>query len=114
MTSSVTSPVKAFALIALGLAIAAMGIYIADADDAPGGAVISFLLLCAAVWLGVRAAQNRLPIWAGRTAWRSAFSSPRSRPFSPTLSPQPRLSSRDRRTCRRLPRRRPRHNGRQQ
>ena len=68
MTSSVTSPVKAFALIALGLAIAAMGIYIADADDAPGGAVISFLLLCAAVWLGVRAAQNRLPIWAGRTA----------------------------------------------
>jgi hypothetical protein len=28
--------VKAFALIALGLAIAAMGVYVANADDAPG------------------------------------------------------------------------------
>ena len=28
------NPVKAFTLIALGLAIAAMGIYVADADDA--------------------------------------------------------------------------------
>ena len=32
MTSSVTNPVKAFALIALGLAIAAMGIYVANAE----------------------------------------------------------------------------------
>ena len=68
MTSSVTNPVKAFALIALGLAIAAMGIYVANADDAPGAAVIGFLLMLAAVLLGVRTARNRLPIWAGRTA----------------------------------------------
>jgi hypothetical protein len=68
MTSTVTNPVKAFALIALGLAIAAMGIYVANADDAPGAAVIGFLLMLAAVLFGVRAAQNRLPIWAGRTA----------------------------------------------
>ena len=68
MTSSVTNSVKAFALIALGLAIAAMGIYIADADDAPGGAVGGFLLLLAAVLLGVRTARNRLPNWAARTA----------------------------------------------
>jgi hypothetical protein len=34
MTSSVTNPVKAFALVALGLAIGAMGIYVANADDA--------------------------------------------------------------------------------
>ena len=39
MTSSVTNPVKAFALIALGLAMAAMGIYVAH-DDAPGAAVL--------------------------------------------------------------------------
>jgi len=60
--------VKAFALIALGLAIAAMGIYVANADDAPGAAVIGFLLMLAAVLFGVRTARNRLPIWAGRTA----------------------------------------------
>jgi len=68
MTSSVTNPVKAFALIALGLAIAAMGIYVANADDAPGAAVIGFLLMLAAVLFGVRTARNRLPIWARRTA----------------------------------------------
>ena len=68
MTSAVTNPVKAFALIALGLAIAAMGIYVANADDAPGAAVIGFLLMLAAVLLAVRTARNRLPIWAGHTA----------------------------------------------
>ena len=60
-----TNPVKAFALIALGMAIAAMGIY---ADDARGAAVIGFLLMLAAVLFGVKTARNRLPIWAGRTA----------------------------------------------
>ena len=59
---------KVFALIALGLAIAAMGVYIANADDAPGAAVIGFVLMLAAVLFGVRTARNRLPIWAGRTA----------------------------------------------
>jgi hypothetical protein len=68
MTSSVTNPVKAFVFIALGLAIAAMGIYVANADDAPGAAVIGFLLMLAAVLFGVRTARNRLPIWAWRTA----------------------------------------------
>src|SRR5919108_3933453 len=68
MTSSVTNPVKAVALIALGLAIAGMGVYVANADDAPGAAVIGFLLMLAAVLFGVRTARNRLPIWAGRTA----------------------------------------------
>ena len=68
MTSSVTNPVKAFAPIALGLAIAAMGIYVANADDAPGAAVIGFLLMLAAVLIGVRTARNRLPIWARSAA----------------------------------------------
>jgi hypothetical protein len=63
-----TNPVKAFALVALGLAIAAMGIYVAQADDKPGAAVIGFLLMLAAVLLGVRTARNRLPTWARRTA----------------------------------------------
>ena len=67
MTCSVTSPVKAFALIALGLAIGAMGIYVAN-DDPPGAPVGGFLLMLAAVLFGVRTARNRLPIWAWRTA----------------------------------------------
>ncbi len=61
-------PVKGFTLVALGLAIAAMGIYVADADDAPGAAVIGMLLMAVGVVLGVRAARNRLPRWAARTA----------------------------------------------
>jgi hypothetical protein len=68
MKTTVMSPVKAFTLIALGLAIAAMGIYVADADDAPGAAVIGLLLMVVGVVLGVRAARNRLPMWAARTA----------------------------------------------
>ena len=67
MTSTVTNNAKAAALIALALAIGAMGIYVADADDAPGAAVIGMLLMVAGVVLGVRAARNRLPVWAART-----------------------------------------------
>ena len=59
---------KAVTLIALGLAIAAMGIYLANADDAPGAAVMGMLLMVVGVVLGLRAARNRLPIWAARTA----------------------------------------------
>jgi hypothetical protein len=68
MKTTVMNPVKAFTLIALGLAIAAMGIYVAEADDAPGAAVIGMLLMVAGVVLGVRATRNRLPTWAARTA----------------------------------------------
>src|SRR5258708_27809440 len=67
MTSPMTSPGKAFARIALALAIAAMGIYVASSDP-PGGAVVGFLLMLAAVLFGVRTARSRLPTWAGRTA----------------------------------------------
>ena len=67
MTSSVTNHGKAFARIALAMAIAAMGIYVASSDP-PGGAVVGFLLMLAAVIFGVRTARSRLPTWAGRTA----------------------------------------------
>jgi CubicO group peptidase (beta-lactamase class C family) len=59
---------KALVLIALGLVIAAMGIYVASADDAPGAALMGVLVLAAAVLLGIRLAQNRLSKWAGRAA----------------------------------------------
>jgi hypothetical protein len=68
MTSSMTNPVTPFAPIALGLALAAMGLYLVNADAAPGTAVLSFVLMAAAVLIGGRTARNRLPIWAGATA----------------------------------------------
>ena len=68
MTSTLTNNAKAAALIALALAIGAMGMYVAEADDAPGGAVIALLLMIGAVVLGVRIARNRLPAWAAHTA----------------------------------------------
>jgi len=68
MTSTLANPGKAFALIALALLIGAMGIYVAQADDAPGAAVIGLLLMLAGVVLGVKATRSRLPVWAARTA----------------------------------------------
>ena len=68
MKTTAMNTVKAFTLVSLGLAIAAMGVYVADADDAPGAAVIGMLLMVVGVVLGVRAARNRLPRWAARTA----------------------------------------------
>jgi CubicO group peptidase (beta-lactamase class C family) len=68
MKTAVVNRAKAFTLIAFSLAVAAMGIYVADADDAPGAAVIGMLLMVAGVVLGVKVARNRLPRWAARTA----------------------------------------------
>ena len=68
MKATVMNPLKAVTLFALSLGIAAMGIYVADADDAPGAAVIGMLLMVVGVVLGVRAARNRLPMWGARTA----------------------------------------------
>src|SRR5262245_20515939 len=68
MTPSATSPVMTFALIALSLAIAAIGMYGAGADDKPGAAVVGFVLMFAAILFGVRTTRNHLPTWARRTA----------------------------------------------
>ena len=66
MTSSVTNPAKAFARAALALAIAAIGIYFANSDP-PGGAVVGFVLMLAAIVFGVKTAGS-LTTWAVRTA----------------------------------------------
>src|SRR5262245_46952268 len=64
MKTTVMNPAKASAHIALALAVAVMGVYVANADEAPGAAVIGMLLMIAGVVLGVRAARSRLPGWA--------------------------------------------------
>ena len=68
MKSTVKNGAMGTTLIALALVIGAMGIYVADADDAPGAAVIGLLLMITGVVLGVMAARNQLSAWAARTA----------------------------------------------
>ena len=68
MTTASTAPIRTFTLIALALAAAAMGIYLANADDAPGAAFGGMSLIVAGVVLGVRAWRHRLASWAARTA----------------------------------------------
>jgi hypothetical protein len=68
MKNTLINRLHASALVALGLAIAAMGFYVANADDAPGAAAMGMLCMIAGVVLGAKAARNRLPTWAARTA----------------------------------------------
>ncbi len=59
MRSSVANLVVALGLVAIGVAIAATGIYIGDTDDAPGAALIGILLLLGTVVLSVRIARRK-------------------------------------------------------
>ena len=58
MKPSVTNLVKAVGIVAIGVALAAAGIYLGDTDDAPGAAVMGLLLMIGAVVLGVRTARR--------------------------------------------------------
>ncbi len=51
--------ITAFALGALGLAIAAGGIYVGETDDAPGAALLGLLLMLGLVVFAVRVARRR-------------------------------------------------------
>jgi len=59
MKSSVTNLVMALGLVAMGVALAAGGIYVGDTDDAPGAALIGILLMIVTVVLGVRIARRK-------------------------------------------------------
>ena len=65
--SSVTSPANALVHVVPALALVAMGIYAASSDP-PGGAVLGFLLMFAAVIIGMRTARSRVRGWARFTA----------------------------------------------
>lgn len=59
MKSSVTNLVMAVGIVAIGVAIAAAGIYIGDTDDAPGAALMGIVVMIGAVVLGVRIARRK-------------------------------------------------------
>jgi hypothetical protein len=63
MRSSYMKLVVALSLVAIGLAIAAGGIYIGDTDDAPGAALMGILaalgMLALAVRIALRKSEHR-------------------------------------------------------
>lgn len=58
MRSSATRMAMALGLVAVGAATAAFGIYIGEADDAPGAALMGILVMMGAVVLSARAARR--------------------------------------------------------
>jgi hypothetical protein len=60
MKSSATNVLIALGLIAIGIGIAAAGIYLGETDDAPGAALRGILLMIGAVALGVRTARRKI------------------------------------------------------
>ena len=59
MKPSAANLVKALGLVALGIAIAAAGIYVEDTDDAPGASLAGILLMIGALVLAVRTARRK-------------------------------------------------------
>jgi len=59
MNPTVRNYVMASTLIAIGIAICALGIHIGDTDDAPGAALAGILLMIGAVVVGVRTARRK-------------------------------------------------------
>ena len=58
MKPSVAKIFTALGLGAIGVAIAAAGIYIGDTDDAPGAALIGILIMMSALAFGVKIARR--------------------------------------------------------
>lgn len=50
---------KALGLVAIGVGLAAAGIYIGETDDAPGAALLGILLAIGMVVLGVRISRRK-------------------------------------------------------
>jgi MYXO-CTERM domain-containing protein len=59
MKSTARNLVTACALGALGVALAAGGIYVGETDDAPGAALLGLLLMLGLVALGVKIARRK-------------------------------------------------------
>ena len=59
MKSPVQNLALAFGLVAAGVAVAAAGIYVGETDDAPGAALLGFLLMIGAAVLGVKIARRK-------------------------------------------------------
>ncbi len=59
MKCSVANLIMALGIVAIGVAIAAGGIYLGETDDAPGASLVGILLMLGAIVLAVRTARRR-------------------------------------------------------
>ena len=59
MKTSVINILMALVLIALGVGIAMVGIYIGETDDAPGAALLGILLMIGTLALGLRTVRRK-------------------------------------------------------
>lgn len=59
MKPAVTNLIRALGVVAIGVVLCVVFIYIGEKDDAPGGSLIGILLLIGAVILGVRIARRK-------------------------------------------------------
>jgi hypothetical protein len=59
MKLSVKNIAIAIGVVAIGVAIAAAGIYLGETDDAPGASLVGILLMIGAVVLGLRIALRK-------------------------------------------------------
>jgi hypothetical protein len=59
MKPPVANLAKALGLIVLGVAFAAGGIYVGETDDAPGAALLGFLLMIGLMVLAVKTARRK-------------------------------------------------------
>jgi hypothetical protein len=59
LKSSATNLGIGVGFVAIGIAIAALGIYIGHTDDAPGAALMGILLMIGAAVLGVRTIRRK-------------------------------------------------------
>jgi hypothetical protein len=58
LKSSANKLMTAIGLIVIGLAFAAAGIYVGETDDAPGAAMLGFVLMITLVVIGIRIARR--------------------------------------------------------
>lgn len=61
MNPPVKNLLLAFGLGAIGIALAAAGIYVGETDDAPGAALLGLLLMIALMIFAVRTARRKSP-----------------------------------------------------
>jgi hypothetical protein len=59
MKLTLANLLPALGFVAIGLAIAAAGIYVGDTDDAPGAALMGILIALGMIALGVRSVRRK-------------------------------------------------------
>ncbi len=59
MKPPATNILVAIGLVAIGLVVGAVGIYVGETDDAPGAALLGLLLMIIAIFMGARTALRK-------------------------------------------------------